>query len=164
MVNCHLLFKQLIYKMHVWKLQRITFCMEFKLRKCYFLRKFNEKKSITLRPVAFHFLYSFCRSGMGFDWQKILSRCGLLIWGGYRGWALRKRPTLSQRPPLPPPPSQCPTPIQGPAEKIVNAPPSEVRHHSQKVLSCLYWLKNNNEKFPTLTSGAPSICQFGVGR
>ena len=27
------------------------FCMEFKLRKCFFLRKFNDKKIISLRPV-----------------------------------------------------------------------------------------------------------------
>ena len=32
-----------------------------------------EKKIITLRPVAFRFQYSFCRSRIGFDRQKILS-------------------------------------------------------------------------------------------
>ena len=50
--------------------------MELKLKKCYFLQKFNEKKIITLRTVDFHFQYSFCQSRMGFDRQKILSRCG----------------------------------------------------------------------------------------
>ena len=35
-----------------------------------------EKKIITLRPVAFRFQYSFCRSRIGFDRQKILSQCG----------------------------------------------------------------------------------------
>ena len=50
--------------------------MELELKKCYFHRKFNEKKIIILRPVAFHFRYSFCRSRMGSDRQKILSWCG----------------------------------------------------------------------------------------
>ena len=40
------------------------FCMEFKLRKCFFLRKFNDKKIISLRPR------------MSFDGQKIFSWCG----------------------------------------------------------------------------------------
>ena len=42
-----------------WKLQRIickAFCMELKLKKCYFVRKFYEKKIITLQPVAYYFL------------------------------------------------------------------------------------------------------------
>ena len=52
--------------------------MELKLRKCYFLGKFNKKKIITPQSVAFHFRYSFCRQGWVhcFDSQKILSRCG----------------------------------------------------------------------------------------
>ena len=38
--------------------------MEFKLRKCFFLRKFNDKKIISLWPR------------MSFDGQKIFSQCG----------------------------------------------------------------------------------------
>ena len=53
--------------------------MELKLRKCYFLQKFNEKKIITFRPVAFRFRDSFCRTKMGFDRLKILSQCGRCI-------------------------------------------------------------------------------------
>ena len=50
--------------------------MEFKLRKCFFLRKFNDKKIISLGPVEQHIRYSLNWSRMSFDRQKIFSQCG----------------------------------------------------------------------------------------
>ena len=41
-----------------------------------FSSKINEMKIITIQLVALCFRYSFCRSRMGFDQQKILSQCG----------------------------------------------------------------------------------------
>ena len=49
------------------------FCMEFKLRKCFFLQKFNDKKIISLRPVEYHFQYSLNWSRMSFHRQSVLS-------------------------------------------------------------------------------------------
>ena len=52
------------------------FCMEFKLRKCFFPRKFNDKKIISLRQVEYHFRESFDRLQNTFDRLQNLSRCG----------------------------------------------------------------------------------------
>ena len=69
--------------------------------------------------------------------------------GGYR--ALRKRPT-------------SPHPLLAPHLKIVGTPTSEVRHHSQKAFSCLYWLINCNEELaPQLNPCAQLFANLGWG-